>query len=374
MKNKKLMFTAFFFFAGALIALLWNIIGCKFYFDELNAYSATGEWAEMIAAQKIQTIIKIILGFLYKFLLGLFLVFLFRTKRLINFCKIRNLWVGIFAFFVINTLYWPVANFCLGLLPYYSSETIRHLHGAVEQSQCTVSISPFHTIRFFVQIIFQFIFHPDSFADFSPIYMGLPDFFTALLILIGFIKGMQILNIEAKIQSVESESDVESNEQNENSFAAKTTGFFQAIKSCFVKSFSFKGCASRAEYWFFILFCAVIQILLFVLSNVMRVNYEFSIYPFLLSFIYIFSVVIMPAIISVGVRRMHDAGKRGFFIAIPIVSFIITLMPRAESREYRCRKIVHPISNAIGMASLISFCTIYLFYVIQIIRIVWGRF
>ena len=184
---------------------------------------------------------------------------------------------------------------------------------------------------------------------------------------------MQILNIEAKIQSVESESDVEPNEQNENSFAVKTTGFFQAIKSCFVKSFSFKGCASRAEYWFFILFCAVIQILLFVLSNVMRANYEFSVYPFLLSFIYIFSVVIMPAIISVGVRRMHDAGKRGFFIAIPIVSFIITLMPRAESSEYRCRKIVHPISNAIGMASLISFCTIYLFYVIQIIRLLWRR-
>ena len=374
MKNKKLMFTAFFFFAGALIALLWNIIGCKFYFDELNAYSATGEWAEMIAAQKIQTIIKIILGFLYKFLLGLFLVFLSRTKRSVNFCKIQSWWVGIFAFFVINALYWPVANFCLGLLPYYSSETIRHLHGAVEQSQCTVSISPFHTILFDVQNIFRFIFHPDSFPDLSPIVMGLLDFFAELLILAGFIKGTQVLNQEAKIQSVESESDVESNEQNENSFAVKTTGFFQAIKSCFAKSFSFKGCASRAEYWFFILFCAVIQILLFVLSNVMRANYEFSVYPFLLSFIYIFSVVIMPAIISVGVRRMHDAGKRGFFIAIPIVSFIITLMPRAESREYRCRKIVHPISNAIGMASLISFCTIYLFYVIQIIRIVWGRF
>ncbi len=374
MKNKKLVFTAFLFFTGALLALLWNIIQSKVYFDSLNAYSATGPWDEMIATQKIQAIISMVLGFLLKLLPGLFLVFLIRTKRLINFCKIRNCWVGVFVFFVINALYWPVAKFCLGLLPYYSTETIRLLHGAVEQSRFTVIISPFHSIIFFLQLIFQFISEPDSFQGFSSIAAELPDFSASLLVLAGFIKGMQILNVEVKNQSVEFKSEDVSAAEKEKFSNAKTTGFFQTIKNCFKKSFSFNGCASRTEYWNFILFSDVIQIILLVLSNVVREKYEFSIHPFLQSLICIFSVTIMPASISVGVRRMHDAGKRGFFIAIPIVSFIITLMPRAQSSKYRYGKIIHSISNAIGMSVLIFLSTTYLFYVMQIIRLVWRRF
>ena len=199
-------------------------------------------------------------------------------------------------------------------------------------------------------------------------------FVAGLLVLTGFIKGTQVLNQEVKNQSVEREVQAVPAPQNENPAAVKTTGFFQAIKTCFKKSFSFKGCASRSEYWYFILFCYVILILLFVFSNIMLTKYMFSAYRLLQSIFCIFSLIIMPAIVSAEVRRMHDAGKRGFFIAIPIVSFIITLMPQSESSRYRCGKIIHPVSNAIGMSVLIFISTIYLFYVIQIIHIVWGRF
>lgn len=374
MKNKKLVFTAFFFFAGALIALLLNIIGIKFYFDYLNAYSATGDWAEKIASEKFHRIIGVILKFMFSILSGIFLLFLALTKQSANFCKIRSLWVGIFTCCVINALYWPIAKFCWSLIPLYYPDTIRLFHLTIEESLGEVLLRfPFSRVSSFFQYIKFVIFNYNQIPLLDLIFEVL-GFVAELLLLTGFIKGTQVLNQEVKNQSVESEVQDVPAPQNENSFAAKTTVFFQAIKSCFTKSFSFKGCASRAEYWYFILFCAVIQSLLFVLSNIIRTNYEFSVHNFLQSILCIFSVIIMPAIISVGVRRMHDAGKRGFFIAIPIVSFIITLMPRAESSKYRCGKIIHPISSAVGMASLVSFCTIYLFYVIQIIRLVWRSF
>ena len=375
MKNKKLVFTAFLFFAGTLLTLLLNIIGIKFYFDYLNSFSATGDWAEKIAADKFQKIIGAILRFIFSILPGIFLILFSSTKSSVGFSKIRVLWVGIFAFYVTNALYWPIAKFCWSLIPLYYPDAIRLFHLTVEESLGKVLLRfPLNGVVPFFQDIKFYIFNHIQISPVNMVLDVLLVFVSDLIILTGFIKGTQVLNQEVKNQSVEPEVQDEPAPQNENPAAVKTTGFFQAIKNCFKKSFSFKGCASRAEYWYFILFCYVILILLFVFSNIMLTKYMFSAYRLLQSIFCIFSLIIMPAIVSAGVRRMHDAGKRGFFIAIPIVSFIIALMPSAESSEYRDGKVIHSISNAIGMSVLIFISTIYLFYVIQIIHIVWGRF
>ena len=375
MKNKKIVFTAFLFFAGALLTLLLNIIGIKFYFDYLNAYSATGDWAEKIAADKFQKIIGAILRFIFSILPGIFLMLFSSTKSSVGFSKIRALWVGIFAFYVTNALYWPIARFCWSLIPVYYPDTVRLFHLAVEESLGKVLLRfPLNGVVPFFQDIKFYIFNHNQISPVNMVLDVLLVFVSDLIILTGFIKGTQVLNQEVKNQSVEPEVQAVPAQQNENPAAVKTTGFFQAIKTCFKKSFSFKGCASRSEYWYFILFCYVILILLFVFSNIMLTKYMFSAYRLLQSIFCIFSLIIMPAIVSAGVRRMHDAGKRGFFIAIPIVSFIIALMPSAESSEYRDGKVIHSISNAIGMSVLIFISTIYLFYVIQIIHIVWERF
>ncbi len=374
MKNKKVLYTAFLFFAGTLLALLLNIIGIKFYFDYLNAYSATGDWAEKIAADKFQKIIGVILQLIFSIFPGIFLIFFSRTKPSVGFSKIRALWVGIFAFYVTNALYWPIARFCWSLIPVYYPDAIRLFHLAVEESLgkflLRFPLGGFYSIFQYIKFV---IFNYNQIPLLDLIFEVL-GFVAGLLVLTGFIKGTQVLNQEVKNQSVEPEVQAVPAPQNENPAAVKTTGFFQAIKTCFKKSFSFKGCASRSEYWYFILFCYVILILFFVFSNIMLTKYMLSAYRLLQSIFCIFSLIIMPAIVSAGVRRMHDAGKRGFFIAIPIVSFIIALMPSAESSEYRDGKVIHSISNAIGMSVLIFFSTIYLFYVIQIIRLLWRRF
>ena len=85
----------------------------------------------------------------------------------------------------------------------------------------------------------------------------------------------------------------------------------------------FDGRAQRAEYWYFVLFSIIISIVLGFI--------DFSIGTFdekagvgLLSGIYALAVFI-PSI-AVGVRRLHDTNRSGWWILIgliPIVGFIV---------------------------------------------------
>ena len=233
MKNKKLVYTAFLFFAGTLLALLLNIIGIKFYFDYLNAYSATGDWAEKIASDKFQKIIGVILQLIFSILPGIFLMLFSHTKPSVGFSKIRALWVGIFAFYVTNALYWPIARFCWGLIPVYYPNTVRQFHLAVEESLGKVLLRfPFSGFYSIFQYI-KFVISNHNQIPLLDLIFEVLNFVAKLLILTGFIRGTQVLNQEVKNQSVEPEVQAVPAPQNENPAAVKTTGFFQAIKNCF---------------------------------------------------------------------------------------------------------------------------------------------
>ena len=70
----------------------------------------------------------------------------------------------------------------------------------------------------------------------------------------------------------------------------------------------FTGRARRKEYWMFILFNAIISI---VLSMI-----EPTIYT-------IYSLAVLIPSIAVGVRRMHDVGKSGWYLLIPLYNLIL---------------------------------------------------
>jgi uncharacterized membrane protein YhaH (DUF805 family) len=76
---------------------------------------------------------------------------------------------------------------------------------------------------------------------------------------------------------------------------------------------TFSGRARRSEYWYFFLFNVIIS---FVLGFV-----GVSMGTTILSNIYSLAVLI-PGI-AVGVRRMHDVGKSGWFILVPIYNLIL---------------------------------------------------
>lgn len=108
-------------------------------------------------------------------------------------------------------------------------------------------------------------------------------------------------------------------------------GPVQAITTCLRKSFRFSGRASRSEFWWLFLaaFAAFVvavklDILFFGRGLIARIQVgdttqygvhgsgPFSIALFLLSFL---------PVLAASVRRMHDRGRAGWWLAVPYLLF-----------------------------------------------------
>ncbi len=77
----------------------------------------------------------------------------------------------------------------------------------------------------------------------------------------------------------------------------------------------FNGRARRSEYWYFFLFSAIITIILTFVDR--AIGSEGG----MLSNIY--SLAVLVPTIAAGIRRMHDVGKSGWFLLIPIYNLIL---------------------------------------------------
>jgi len=90
-----------------------------------------------------------------------------------------------------------------------------------------------------------------------------------------------------------------------------------AISTCFQKYATFTGRASRSEYWFFVLFSIIVQLL----ANAIGIAAGSEAIIWL-----VYLVFLIPSI-SVTVRRMHDVDKSGWFQLIPIYNFVLAVTP-----------------------------------------------
>ena len=75
----------------------------------------------------------------------------------------------------------------------------------------------------------------------------------------------------------------------------------------------FNGRARRSEYWYFTLFSTIISIILMVATY----RSKFS------SIENIYSLIVLVPSIAVGVRRMHDLNKSGWYYLIPFYNLIL---------------------------------------------------
>ena len=94
---------------------------------------------------------------------------------------------------------------------------------------------------------------------------------------------------------------------------------------CFKLYCSFKGRASRKEYWGFVLFSLLLFCLLAVLLVVYYIilsdiDYKLSMYSY-----FFLNLFLIPPYISVSVRRLHDIGKNGWIICIFIIPILLWL-------------------------------------------------
>lgn len=82
----------------------------------------------------------------------------------------------------------------------------------------------------------------------------------------------------------------------------------------------FQGRARRKEYWMFVLISTIISIVLTTLESML------DIYSFLSG---LYSLAILLPSLAVGVRRLHDTGRSGWWLLIsfiPLIGAIILIV------------------------------------------------
>ncbi|MBU1086936.1 MAG: DUF805 domain-containing protein [Candidatus Omnitrophica bacterium] len=83
----------------------------------------------------------------------------------------------------------------------------------------------------------------------------------------------------------------------------------------------FQGRARRKEYWMFFLFNMIIAFVLGLIEGLSGINPNGG--QSILADIYQLAVLV-PSI-AVGIRRMHDVNKSGWFMLIPIYNLILAV-------------------------------------------------
>lgn len=118
------------------------------------------------------------------------------------------------------------------------------------------------------------------------------------------------------------------------------TTFGQAVKSCFNQYCGFKGRASRAEFWWFTLFTAIVGFVLGFVDGLLFTSTENTFFA-LLGFSGLFRLGVFLPGLAVTARRLHDTDKSGWWMLLyltiigVIVVFIFTLLRGNEgSNKY----------------------------------------
>nr|WP_317169636.1 DUF805 domain-containing protein [Flavobacterium panici] len=83
---------------------------------------------------------------------------------------------------------------------------------------------------------------------------------------------------------------------------------------------NFDGRARRREYWMFFLFNIIISAVIGIIDGVAGLTFGPS-KTGILGLIY--NLVVLIPSLAVGIRRMHDIGKSGWFILIPIYNIVL---------------------------------------------------
>jgi uncharacterized membrane protein YhaH (DUF805 family) len=87
--------------------------------------------------------------------------------------------------------------------------------------------------------------------------------------------------------------------------------FAASIRSAFNNYANFKGRSTRPEYWYFFLFSLLIRLALSGSAGLAGI---------------VTLGLLLPSI-AVGVRRMHDVGRSGWWLICPIANFVFLLSP-----------------------------------------------
>jgi uncharacterized membrane protein YhaH (DUF805 family) len=97
--------------------------------------------------------------------------------------------------------------------------------------------------------------------------------------------------------------------------------FVQAIKSGLSQYVTFSGRSLRSEFWYWILFCS--------LGSVVTIILDVTIFGYqgIAPFTDLFNLALLLPSIAVGVRRLHDIDRTGWWVLLnlTIIGFLLLI-------------------------------------------------
>ncbi|EAE6307041.1 DUF805 domain-containing protein [Listeria monocytogenes] len=110
-------------------------------------------------------------------------------------------------------------------------------------------------------------------------------------------------------------------------------GFLEAYKLLWKNAFNFDERATREEYWFVFFWNIIIAGAIFIIYILFGVDryagYTVGINStglFLLVIAGIYSFIAFIPGLSLSIRRLHDSGKRGFWVLISFIPYVGSLV------------------------------------------------
>ena len=97
--------------------------------------------------------------------------------------------------------------------------------------------------------------------------------------------------------------------------------FFAAIKDAFRRFSDFSGVSTRSQFWYYILGTAIASAIASIIGGDNGEN--------------LLSLITLIPTVAVSVRRMHEVGKSGWFILVPIYNIVLWASPSKMTVEPR---------------------------------------
>ncbi len=102
--------------------------------------------------------------------------------------------------------------------------------------------------------------------------------------------------------------------------------FMTAVRTCLSKYVDFTGRARRSEFWYFVLFNLIVQVVASILDNAAGTDFD-SANGGVISTLATLGML-LPSI-AVSARRLHDIGKSGWWQLmgiIPILGWVLVII------------------------------------------------
>ena len=128
--------------------------------------------------------------------------------------------------------------------------------------------------------------------------------------------------------------------------------FFEAVKTALTKYAVFSGRARRKEYWYFLLFNALVGFIIGFLGAIMQKPKAMSTLNIL------FTLAFLLPSIAVAVRRLHDTGRSGlwYLLAVPGIAFAETSNLMMAQENLLLQGIFALVSLVFSIVLIVFYC------------------